>query len=124
MSLKRPGNKVRRLIYFQQLGLLIPCKTNVVRKIASDSSDSHSLHSTDGTLSGEDATGKSAGALSIESEDDDMPMLVDPPHEARSSHIRPRAPPDNRSRRAPDYVADSKPASSAFQYSSRRSAIA
>ena len=118
MSLKRPGNKVRRLIYFQQLGLLIPCKANVVRKIASDSSDSHSLHSTDGTLSGEDATGKSAGALSIESEDDDMPMLVAPPHEARSSHIRPRP------RRAPDYVADSKPASSAFQYSSRRSAIA
>lgn len=105
-SLKRSGDKVRDSLYFHQLGLLTPVKAKVVLKLGSKSQDSHSLHSDDGSPISDDDIPMPALIPDVkgqsDSEDDAMPMPVDPPHEARSSHTRLGPLPDDRPHRASD----------------------
>jgi hypothetical protein len=89
-SLKRAGGKVRNILYFHYLGLLTPVKAKIILKVGSNSTDSHSLASDDGSPISDDDIAKPAlvpasKGQSTDSEDDDMPMPSDPPHEARSS---------------------------------------
>jgi hypothetical protein len=89
-SLKRSGNKVRRLYYFEQLGLIKPLKAKIVLTLGSKSPDSHSPASTEmGSSVSDDDMPQPAQALTylddLPASEEDMPMLVDSPHEARSS---------------------------------------
>lgn len=87
-SFKRSGDKVRRVHYFHQLGLLTPVEATIIIKAGSNSSDSHTLDSDDGSPISDDHPAQSAivpgyKTQPTDSEDDNMPMLVDPSHEAR-----------------------------------------
>jgi hypothetical protein len=87
-TLKRSGNKVRRSFYFQQLGLFNPLKAKIVLKLGSNSSDSHSPASSEigSSVSSDGAAKPTSVAIPMEdspASEDDLPMLVDAPHEAR-----------------------------------------
>jgi hypothetical protein len=89
-SLKHSSDKVHNLIYFHQLGLLTPVKTKLVIRLGPKLPNGPIMTRDNGsTFIDEDsampAPPSSPAGLSFESEKDDMPMLVDSPHEARFS---------------------------------------
>jgi len=68
--------------------LLTPIQAKLIPKVGSNSSDSHNVDLDEGSLISDDDLAQSvpvsgAKTQSLNSEDDDMPMLVDPSHEAR-----------------------------------------
>jgi|ERR1700761_381990 len=91
-SLKRSGNKVRRSHYLHQLGLISPLKAKVTLTLGSNSSDSPSLASSEigSSVSGDEANRSALTTIALEgppASEDDLPMLVDSPPEARFSSL-------------------------------------
>ena len=84
-SLKRSGNKVRRVFYFHQLGLIYPVKAKaVVAKPTSNSSDSHNLSFSEaGSSVDSDPAPPANTPKDDSSSEDESSMMVDSVPEAR-----------------------------------------